>query len=70
MFGLAALQANGYDIFLVNLRAAQTTCPAAFSETCALLANQLTQGITASLAFGTDERAPFLQGLQVSNPTP
>jgi hypothetical protein len=67
---LAALQTYGYDISLVNPRAAQTTCPAAFSETCALLANQLTQSIIASLAIGTDERTPFLQGLQALNPTP
>lgn len=34
-----------------------------FRETCAIFANQLSQGITASLAIGTSgEREPFLQG--------
>lgn len=67
---LGAIQASGYDVSFRNARAAQTTCPAAFSETCALLANQLTQGLTASLAFGTGERDLFIRGLQALNPTP
>jgi hypothetical protein len=60
---LDALRADGYDVSLVGAPPA-LQCPSAFSGTCAALANQLSEGIAASLTFGSDgERAPFLAGL-------
>lgn len=66
--GLAALQEmeNGYpDLSLMDAPPTET-CQARFDDTiCTTLANQLSQGINASLAIGTSgERGPFLQGLQ------
>jgi hypothetical protein len=68
---LAALQANGYPEVSLTGRPPTETCQARFPgpqfpETiCAVLANQLAQGISASLAIGTSgEHEPFLQGLQ------
>jgi hypothetical protein len=67
---LGALQALGYDVSLVGAPPA-LTCPAAFQEICTKLADQLSQGIGASLAVGTSgERKPFLQGLQALDDCP
>ena len=63
---LGALQVIGYnDVSLVGAPPTET-CQSRFDDTtCAALANQLGQGISASLAIGTaGERGPFLQGLQ------
>ena len=60
---LDRLRATGLDVSLVGAPPART-CPAAARAACALLARQLADGLTASLAVGTaGEREPFLQGL-------
>ena len=62
---LGSLQGIGYNVSLVGTPPTET-CQARFDDTtCAALANQLGQGISASLAIGTSgERDRFSQGLQ------
>jgi hypothetical protein len=61
---LGTLRAMGYDVSLVGEPPA-LICPAAFQDLCLKLADQLSQGIDASLAVGTaSERQPFLRGIQ------
>lgn len=61
---LDALHEHGYDVVLVGAPA--ETCQSRLPDAmCTALANQLSQGISASLPIGaSSERAAFLQGVQ------
>lgn len=62
---LDALHAQGYDVSIKG-KAPSNSCPAIFSsQFCTALANQLAQGIAASLVQGDPAaRAAFIQGVQ------